>query len=98
MENFRNKQLISYKLCTAKKNEILSFAGKWMELENIFWLRRPKITCPPSDEDYRAKTNVAVLLDMGHPKGRLCMGETGQGKETKNLNAMWMKYSVCRNE
>jgi hypothetical protein len=23
---------------------------------------------------------------MGHTKGRLCKGEIGQGKETKNLN------------
>jgi hypothetical protein len=34
---------------TTKKNEILSFAGKWMELGNIILmksgrLRRPKIT------------------------------------------------------
>jgi hypothetical protein len=30
-----------------KKNETLSFASKWMELENIILsgLRRPKITC-----------------------------------------------------
>jgi hypothetical protein len=34
-----------------KKSEILSFAGKWMELENILSevrLRRPKIACSPS--------------------------------------------------
>jgi hypothetical protein len=35
-----------------KKNEILSFAGKWMELENIILskvtrLTRPKIVCSP---------------------------------------------------
>jgi hypothetical protein len=38
-----------------KKNEILSFAGKWMELENIILskvrLRRPKIACYPSYAD-----------------------------------------------
>jgi hypothetical protein len=35
-----------------KKNVILSFSIKWMELENIIlsvvMLRRPKITCSPS--------------------------------------------------
>jgi hypothetical protein len=36
-----------------KKNEILSFAGKWMELENIILsevtqAQRLKITCSPS--------------------------------------------------
>jgi hypothetical protein len=47
-----------------KKNEILSFTSKWMELENI--IRRPKIVCSPSYVDFRPKTNIVVLLDMGH--------------------------------
>jgi hypothetical protein len=51
----------------SKKNEILSFAGKWMELENIVFskvrLRRPKITSSPSYMDYRPKTNAEILLD-----------------------------------
>jgi hypothetical protein len=59
-----------------KKNEILSFAGEWVELENIILsevsLRRPKITCSPSYVDYKPKTNVVILLDTGHHKGRLC--------------------------
>jgi hypothetical protein len=60
---------------TTKKNEILSFASKWMKLQNISEaklarLRRPKITCSPSYVNYRPKTNVVVLLDMGHtPRG-----------------------------
>jgi hypothetical protein len=54
-----------------KKNEILSFASRWMELENIFWarlarLRRPKITCSPSYEDFRSRANTAICLDLGH--------------------------------
>jgi hypothetical protein len=52
-----------------KKNEILSFAGKWMELEiilNEVRLRRPKLTCSPSNVDYRLIINVVILLDMGH--------------------------------
>jgi hypothetical protein len=47
-----------------KKNEILVFAGKWMELENII-ISKPKLTCSPSNADYRSKTNAIVLLDMG---------------------------------
>jgi hypothetical protein len=49
-------------------------------------LRRPKATYSPSYVDFRPKTNVAVLWDMGHNKGRPCTGGIGQGKETKNLN------------
>jgi hypothetical protein len=48
-------------------------------------LRRPKAACSSSYADYRRKTNAAILWDMGHTKGRLCMGEIGQGKGTKNL-------------
>jgi hypothetical protein len=49
-----------------KKNEILSFTGKWMELENIILsevirLRRPKITCSLPYVEYSPNTNVAVL-------------------------------------
>jgi hypothetical protein len=74
-----------------KKNEILSLASKWMELENIILsevsqAQRPKITCSPSCADCRPKTNAVILWDMGHTEGRLCKGGIGQGKETKNLN------------
>jgi hypothetical protein len=52
-----------------KKNEILSFAGKWMELENIILskvrLRRSKITCSPSYVDCSPKTNAEILLSGG---------------------------------
>jgi hypothetical protein len=34
------------------------------------------------------KTNVAILWDMGHTKGRLYTVGIGQGKETKNLNVV----------
>jgi hypothetical protein len=50
--------------------------------------RRPKITCSPSYEDYRPKTNALILLDMGHTKGRTCMGGIWKGKKTKNLNVV----------
>jgi hypothetical protein len=54
-----------------KKNEILSFSSKWIELENIILsevnrLRRPKIIRSPSYADFRPKTNAVILLDMGH--------------------------------
>jgi hypothetical protein len=49
-----------------KKNEILSFSGKWMELENIIKgklarLRRPKAICFLSYVKYRPNTNTAIL-------------------------------------
>jgi hypothetical protein len=53
-----------------KKNEILSFESKWIELENVILskvsLRRSKITCSSRYADYRPKSNTAMLLDMGH--------------------------------
>jgi hypothetical protein len=54
-----------------KKNEILSFASKWVELEKTFWsrlarLRRPKIICSPSYVVFRFRANAAMLLDLGH--------------------------------
>jgi hypothetical protein len=50
-----------------KKNEILLFPSKWMELETIIVrLRKPKISCSPSYADYRLKTNAVILLDLGH--------------------------------
>jgi hypothetical protein len=58
-----------------KNNEILSFAGKWMEMESIILsevrFRKPKIACSPSYADYRSKINAVILLDMGHTKRRM---------------------------
>jgi hypothetical protein len=53
-----------------KKNKILTFASKWMELENIILrrlarLRRPKIMSP-SYVDFRSRVNTAMLSDLGH--------------------------------
>jgi hypothetical protein len=49
-------------------------------------LVRPKLTCSPSNVEYRPKTNAAILLSMGHTKVRLHTGGIRQGKESKNLN------------
>jgi hypothetical protein len=46
-----------------KKNEIFSFTGKWMELENIILndvSRVQKIKNP------RSRANAAMWLDLGH--------------------------------
>jgi hypothetical protein len=71
-----------------KKNEILSFASKWMDLENIILskvrFKRPKIVCSPSHVDYRPKTNAVILLEKSHNKGRSHTRGTEQSKETKN--------------
>jgi hypothetical protein len=54
-----------------KKNEILSFIGKWMEHQvKSVRFRRPKATCSPSYVDYRPTTHAAILWDMGHTKER----------------------------
>jgi hypothetical protein len=46
-------------------------------------LRRPKVTYSPSCVDYRPKTNAAILLDMGHTKGRWHRRDRGKGKKPK---------------
>jgi hypothetical protein len=59
-----------------KKNEILSFTGKQMELENIILsevrqAQKAKSHMSPSYVDCRPKTNAVILWDIGHTKGRL---------------------------
>jgi hypothetical protein len=80
-----------------KKNEILSFAGKWIELGNIILskvrLRRPKITCSPSYVDYLPKTNVVILLDMGHTLRGACVWK-GWGKGRKPKTRMCLMCSL----
>jgi hypothetical protein len=54
-----------------KKNEILSFASKWMELENIILseisqAQKPKIVCSPPYVDTRFRANAAMWLDLYH--------------------------------
>jgi hypothetical protein len=74
-----------------KKNEILSFPGKWMELKNSIFsevsqtLKAKNFKFSLICGLYRLKTNAAILLDTSHTNGRLHMGGIGKGKETKNL-------------
>jgi hypothetical protein len=63
-----------------KKNEILSFANKWMELENsilnkVSQVQKAKITHSPSYVDYRPETNAVILLDMHHMLRGECIQE-----------------------
>jgi hypothetical protein len=56
-------------------------------------LRRPKITCSPSYEDYRPKTNAVILLDMGYTlRGDLTQEEQGKGRKPKT--SMWLMCSL----
>jgi hypothetical protein len=52
-----------------KKNEMLSFTGKWMELENIILsegslAKRPKIVCCFSYVEIRSRANTTRGLDF----------------------------------
>jgi hypothetical protein len=54
-----------------KKNEMLSFAGKMMELENIILSEvsltpKPKIICSPSYADIKSRANTTRGLDFEH--------------------------------
>jgi hypothetical protein len=63
-----------------KKNEILSFASRWMELENIILsevrqAQKAKNCISPLYAHYRPRTNAVMLLDMGHTLKRECIWE-----------------------
>jgi hypothetical protein len=68
-----------------KKIEILSFASKWMKLENIILsevsqgrLRRPKIVCSPSHADFRSRAKAETMFNLGHtPRGQHIWEEWG---------------------
>jgi hypothetical protein len=58
-----------------KNNEILSFASKWMEVENIILSevnqsQRPKLVCSPSNADIRSRVNTTKGLDFDHMRKR----------------------------
>jgi hypothetical protein len=56
-----------------KKSEILSFAGKWMELENISLSdgsQTQKVkSCMFLYVEYRPNRNAVILWNTGHLKG-----------------------------
>jgi hypothetical protein len=63
-----------------KKNEILSFSSKWMELENIILSKvsqaqKAKNHMFSSYADYRPKSNAAMLLEVGHTLRGECAQE-----------------------
>jgi hypothetical protein len=52
-----------------EEEEMLSFPGKWMELENIMLsevsvAQRPKIVCSPSNVNIRSRANATRGLDL----------------------------------
>jgi hypothetical protein len=54
-----------------KNNDILSFAGKWMELKNIILrevsqAQKTKNLCSPSYADFRSRENAGMWLDLDH--------------------------------
>jgi hypothetical protein len=62
-----------------KKNEILSFPSKWMELENIILsqVNQAQKTKNPSYVDFRSRANTALWLDLGHMLRREHTWEVG---------------------
>jgi hypothetical protein len=62
-----------------KKNEILSFAGKEMELENILSevsrFRKPKVACFLSCVEYRPNRNTSsIMKNRSYKRGRVKEG------------------------
>jgi hypothetical protein len=82
--------LYTMEFYSATKNEILSFASKWMELNNIILSEIIKAqkanVCSPSYVDFSPKTNAVILLDMGQsqPKGRTHTGGIGKCRKSKS--------------
>jgi hypothetical protein len=72
---------------TTKKNEILSFASKWMELQNIILSEVSQARKTPnhmSSLTWGLKTQIKCSDIIGHgshTKGRTCTGEMEKGKE-----------------
>jgi hypothetical protein len=77
-----------------KKNVILSFPGKWMELENIILSkisqaqkaknRMFSLIC-----ELQTQNKCSNIIGHGsHTKGILCMGRIRKRKRDKNLNVV----------
>jgi hypothetical protein len=73
-----------------KKNEILSFRSKWMELENIILsevsqTQKTKNRISPSYAVFSSRANTAMLLDLSHMTRREHIREVcGQVKNPKH--------------
>jgi hypothetical protein len=77
-----------------KKNEILSFAGKWMEVENVILSKGSQaqktknhmfsLMCGLSTQN-----KCSNVIGCGtHTEGRPHTGRIGKGKETQTLNVV----------
>jgi hypothetical protein len=78
-----------------KKNEILSFPSKWVELENIILtslarLRRPKSICCLSYADFRSRAKAVMLLDLGHTLRGEHIQRNGDRQEIQNLKVFYV--------
>jgi hypothetical protein len=73
---------------TTKKTDILSFASKWVEVENIILSKVSQVQKAkkshflPHMWIIDLKKNSVILLAMGHMLGRTSTGRIGKGKET----------------
>jgi hypothetical protein len=87
---------------TAKKNEILSFSGKWMELENFILSKVikaqkvKKLHVFPHMLIIHLKQMQQYYGTQVTLKERPCTVGVGQGKESKTW--MWLMCSQYRNE
>jgi hypothetical protein len=61
-----------------KKNEIFSFASKWMELENIILSK----VSQAKNRMFSPHKCSNIIGHGSHTKRRTCMGGIGEGKET----------------
>jgi hypothetical protein len=73
-ENGKGRDIKIIMLYSATKSEILSFTGKWMELENII-LSEVSQAQKVKNCSNRPKTNAVILLDIGHPLRGECTQE-----------------------
>jgi hypothetical protein len=75
-----------------KKNETLSFAGKWMELENIILSEVSLIQKAKSRTfslmEYRPDINTAILRETGQTEGRSHVRGVVLKKEVKKVNVV----------
>jgi hypothetical protein len=86
--NFSTEEVYVMEYYSAiKKNEILSFAGKWMELENIMFMLSEVIQVQ-NVFSYMWKidpnTNIRIIM---FPKVRQLEATKGGGKEEQNDSA-----------